>query len=179
MNCPSRSRSVTHVSPSLLRKLKPGAGRTFSGPQRWKITDMGFRPVSFQGSDPPRKAVNCSFVPALTKNFSQGFPALTPACPCIHSVALPGSLPLTPAQPLTHSETLLGLPELTPVCSCVGGMVFSRHPRADPGCWLTWIFPGASVTREGGRKGVDPNPAADPALEPAPDADTAALQAEQ
>lgn len=94
MNCPSRSRSITYVSPSLLRNLKPGVGRTFSGPQRWKIADMGFRPVSFQGPDPPRKAVNCLFVPAPTKNLSQGFPALTPACPCIHSVALPGSLPL-------------------------------------------------------------------------------------
>lgn len=155
----------------------------FSGPRSWKLTDVGFGPTSLclGGSDLPRKAVNCLFVPAPTKNVSQGFPALTPTCPCIRSVALPGSLPLTSAQPHTHthSETFLGLPELTLACPCVPGMAFSRHPSADPSCLLTQIFPGVSVAREGGRKGVDPNPAAAPALEPAPDADTAAQQGEQ
>lgn len=53
-------------------------------------------------------------------------------------------------------------------------MALSRHPSADPGCWLTLNFP------EGGRKeGVDPSAAAAPALEPAQDADAVAQRGEQ
>lgn len=50
VTCPSRSGHIIYTPTSLLRKLKPGEAvaraMAFSGPQSWKLIEVGVRPTS-------------------------------------------------------------------------------------------------------------------------------------